>query len=92
MTRDAPLWAVVSSLGERERSHGATSVQKISTGRYEVVLERAVSGCAHSATIGPPSGQVSVSQDGTETDKITVFTTNSAGTLSDRSFHLVVVC
>ncbi len=90
--RDAPIWAVVSSLGGLDRSHGATSSRKISSGQYEVVFERSVSGCAHSATIGPPSGQVSVSQDSAEASKVTVFTTNSAGTLSDRSFHLVAVC
>ena len=83
---------MVSSRGVLERSHGVVSAGRIGSGNYRVVFERAVSGCAHSATIGPPSGQVSVSQDTIETDLVTVFTTNSSGDLSDRSFHLVAFC
>ena len=69
---------------------GGVSAER--TGVYEVVLERDVSGCAPFATIGPPSGQVSVSQDGIENDLTTIFTSNSAGALSARSFHLAVLC
>jgi hypothetical protein len=93
-----PLWAVVGSDGTLTRRNGASSSSRLSTGEYQVVFSRNVSGCAFDATIGstdtaePPAGEIGVAQRVANANGISVVTRNSAGTKADRPFHVSVDC
>jgi len=97
-------WAVVAADGTLVRSlssAGAVSVEKLTTGQYEVSFAKNVSGCAYEATIGgtanavPSQGQISVSGD-TDSDNpndVFVQTFDKTGTIAtDSPFHLYVSC
>jgi hypothetical protein len=65
---------------------------------YQVVFAREVSACAYDATIGnadttePPTGEIGVAQRAGNATAVSVVTRDSAGTKSDRPFHLNVDC
>jgi hypothetical protein len=85
-----------------------TSSTKLRTGVYVVPFDRAVRGCHRVVSLGPgpfnmlnpaatepPGGEAStanVTLVPGENKKIMVATRNSAGTLTDKHFHLVVFC
>jgi len=90
--------AVVGSLGQSVRTRGVTSVARTDVGRYQVIFDRDVRGCFYNATVGdvsavgPPGGQVTVGSLASSPNGVAVRTTNSAGDLSSRPFHLLVSC
>ncbi|MHB8392731.1 MAG: hypothetical protein ACYDBH_24645 [Acidobacteriaceae bacterium] len=98
-------WAVVEATGAIDRHSGTpgsvTVNHTASTGVYEVVFSKDVSGCAYEATIGdatnvvPAQGQISVSGD-TDSDSpndVYVQTFDKTGlTPTDSPFHLYVSC
>lgn len=93
-------FAVVrGSDGAATRSRGVTSATHTSTGRYQVIFNRDVRGCAYSANLGqvdatgPSLGQIGVSQLPSNVNGVQVRTgdANNGGAVN-RGFHLVVVC
>jgi hypothetical protein len=91
-------FAVVSNTGGLVRGRLATSASRTSEGRYQVVFDRDVRGCAYFATLGdsgadtPPSGQIGTSSLATNANGVAVRTTDASGTAADRPFHLIVSC
>ena len=91
-------WAVVSATGALSRDDGATSASNTGAGQYDVVFDRAVTGCAYAATIGdagagaPPSGITGVSQLAGNANGVRVVTRDDAGTPRNLPFHLTVNC
>jgi hypothetical protein len=91
-------FAVVSNTGGLVRGRNASSASRTGEGRYQVIFDRDVRGCAYIATLGdggsanPPSGQIGTSSLATNANGVVVRTTDFQGTDSDRPFHLVVSC
>jgi hypothetical protein len=93
----ATLSAAVSAGGIYERSNGTSTASSNhrDVGVYSVDFNRDVSTCYAIATVkGNQAGEISVETSPTmdELKRVVVFTRDSAGTLSDRPFHLIVVC
>ena len=91
------LFAVVKADGTLVRSFPAAGVTstRAGNGRYTVTFPQNVSTCAWVATIGegalvtPVAGQIAVFGNGMN---VLVDSSDSRGLLSDRAFHLVVIC
>jgi hypothetical protein len=93
------LTAVVSASGSIARSQGTTSAGRIGPGQYEVIFTQNVTECTYLATAGLQSGggvasfsQVFVLPRAGNANGVSVNTSNSAGALADRTFHLAVIC
>ena len=92
------LWAVVNADGTLERGKGVIGTSKPGTGDYRVTFNRDVAGCAYSATLDEAAaGEISVFKkevggDETTPQQVAVATRNSASTLVDKPFHLIVHC
>jgi hypothetical protein len=92
------LWAVVTSNGTLIRGSSGTSASELATGQYLVGLNRDVSGCAYSATIGSTStgtahGSIDVASFSLSANGVTVDTFAPGGvTATPEPFHLMVVC
>ncbi|MCU1531653.1 MAG: hypothetical protein JWO49_1224 [Arthrobacter sp.] len=85
--------------GTRVRGSGVVSSLRFSAGTYQVIFNGNVAGCAYIATIGEgdasgaqPPGEITVAPRLGNNRGVFVTTHNSAGALSDRDFHLVVIC
>jgi len=81
------------------RGVGIRSSAPLGVGYYEVIFRRNVSNCVYVATIGvpgndsvPPPGEISVASRFGKPRGVFVSTYNSAGVLTNKGFHLVVVC
>lgn len=93
-------FAVVDSNGTRVRGRGTTSTARTGPGRYQVVFDADIRGCAYFATAGDPSAgpppqntQISVSSLASNVNGVAVRTENGGtGAEVDRPFHLVVLC
>jgi hypothetical protein len=91
-------FAVVSSAGIVARSRGLSSAVRTNTGRYQVIFNRDVRGCAYVATtgsigaVGPPAGVAAVSSLASNVNGVAVRTFDTTGSFANRSFHLVVNC
>jgi hypothetical protein len=90
--------AVVTAGGLLARGRGVTSAARSATGRYQVIFDRDVRGCAYLASLGdvgaanPPLGQVSTSALVSNVNGVAVRTTTSNGNNANRAFHLAVSC
>ncbi len=103
-SKSRPLWAVVSADGSLIRQHGAVSARQLfrpgKLGSYQVTLNRNVTGCAFTATIGrvnsapknPQPGEIGVAYRNGSSKSVYVKTRASDGAEADRSFHLAVLC
>ena len=94
-----PIFAVVNSDGTLARGVATSSTLRQSAGTYRVTFTRDVSDCAFTGTLGnagggfPPSGTVGIAFSDTATpNDIYVETRNTAGALTDASFHVDVAC
>ncbi len=82
----------------RGRGYGPNPVARIGDGRYQVVFDADVRGCAYVATIGDPSaagapgGEISTSSVGSNVNAVAIRTERSDGQPADRPFHLVLSC
>ena len=91
-------WAVVTGDGLLARGRGTSSVARTGVGRYQVIFDGDVRGCAYSATVGdasaagPPGGEISTSSLGSNINAVSVRTENSNGVLVDKPFHLILSC
>jgi hypothetical protein len=93
-------YAVVTGGGQLVRGRDVSSAARTGDGRYQVIFNSDVRGCAYFATIGDPSAagppqnsQISVSSLGSNVNGVSVRTENgNNGTEANRSFHMIVMC
>jgi hypothetical protein len=92
-------FAVVNGGGQLVRGRGITSVARTADGRYQVILDGDVRGCAYIATIGDPSAagppqnsQISVGSLASNVNGVAVRTETGAGVEQNKPFHLIVTC
>jgi hypothetical protein len=92
-------FAVVNAGGQQVRFRGTTSTARTAEGRYQVIFNRDVRGCAYYGTIGgptaaapPDNGQITVSGLGSNVNGVDVRTTGANGNDANKPFHLLVIC
>jgi hypothetical protein len=92
-------FAVVNAGGQQVRGRGTTSTARTAEGRYQVIFDSDVRGCAYHATIGgptaaapPDNGQITVSSLGSNVNGVDIRTTGANGNDANKPFHLVVLC
>jgi hypothetical protein len=92
------LDAVVGNNGVKARGAHVASTKRISTGLYEVVFNQNVKLCAYTASIGTTSagaatpGTITVASRANKANGVLIRTEDTTGALSDRGFHLGVIC
>jgi hypothetical protein len=97
------LFAVVNAVAApptlvATQSFRATSVTRLGLGLYLVDFDRSVTNCAYSVTQGDPgvgsapAGFVGVTGRAGDVNGLFIATYNSAAALTDRSFHVHVMC
>jgi hypothetical protein len=92
-------FAVVNAGGQQVRARGTTSSARTAEGRYQVIFDLDVRGCAYYATVGgrtaaapPGSGEISVSALAANVNGVDVRTGDQNGNDENRPFHLLVLC
>jgi hypothetical protein len=92
-------FAVLNAGGQQVRARGTTSAARTAEGRYQVIFDADVRGCAYYATIGgptaaapPDNGQITVSGLGSNVNGVDIRTTGANGNDANKPFHLVVLC
>ena len=93
-------FAVVNAGGQLVRGRDVSSVARTGDGRYQVIFNADIRGCAYFATVGdasaaapPQNSQISVSSLGTNANGVAVRTENgNNGSEANRPFHLIVMC
>jgi hypothetical protein len=93
-------YAVVNGGGQLVRGRDISSVARTAAGRYQVIFNADIRGCAYFATVGDPSAaappqnsQISVGSLGSNVNGVAVRTENgNNGSEADRPFHLIVMC
>jgi len=91
-------YAVVTGAGVMARGRGVSSVARTAPGRYQVIFDRDVRGCAYFASIGdvgaatPGMGDIATRALGSNVNGVWVQTDSQAGSAADRPFHLLVPC
>jgi hypothetical protein len=96
----AARFAVVNDNGQLVRGRDVSSVARTSDGRYQVIFNGDVRGCAYFATVADPSAaappqnsQISAGSLGSNVNGVAVRTENgNNGTEANRPFHLIVMC
>jgi hypothetical protein len=92
------LWGVIDTDGSLVRGAGVTSTSRTAAGAYHVVFNQDVSDCGYLATLGRTGAEVAQGGEiGTgglpETPNgVWVRTRDSAGNLTDLSFHIAIAC
>jgi hypothetical protein len=99
VAQGATHFAVVNAAGQQVRARGTTSAARTAEGRYQVILDRDVRGCAYYATVGGPTaaappgnGMISVSSLASNVNGVDIATENPQGQPTNRPFHLLVLC
>jgi hypothetical protein len=92
-------YAVVNGGGQLVRGRDISSVARTGDGRYQVIFNADVRGCAYFATVGDPSAagppqnsQISVSSLASNVNGVAVRTENGTGQEQNTPFHLIVMC
>jgi hypothetical protein len=93
-------YAVVTDGGQLARGRDISSVARTGDGRYQVIFNADIRGCAYFATVGhesaagpPQNSQISVSSLATNVNGVSVRTENgNNGSEANRPFHLIVMC
>jgi hypothetical protein len=92
-------FAVVNGGGQLVRGRDVSSAARTGDGRYQVIFNADIRGCAYFATVGDPSAagppqnsQVSVSSLASNVNGVAIRTENGAGAEQNRPFHLIVMC
>jgi hypothetical protein len=93
-------YAVVNATGQLARGRDISSVARTGDGRYQVIFNADIRGCAYFATVGdasavapPQNSQITVSSLGTNVNGVDVRTENGNNSNeADRPFHLIVMC
>src|SRR3954469_4059534 len=99
LTHGSAHFAVVNAGGQQVRARGTTSSARTAEGRYQVIFDRDVRGCAYYATVGgptaaapPDNGQITVSGLGPNVAGVDIRTTGANGNDANKPFHLLVLC
>jgi hypothetical protein len=99
VTHGSTHFSVVNAGGQQVRGRGTTSASRTAEGRYQVILDQDVRGCAYYATVGGPSAaappdnaQITVSGLATNVNGVDIRTENSNGIETNKPFHLLVLC
>lgn len=81
----------------RGQSYGAASAERLATGIYQVCFNARITNGTYNATIGlpgnegePPAGEINVVGRFATNNCLYIQTYNSAGTHTDRGFHVTV--
>lgn len=93
-------YAVVSGGGQLARGRDISSVARTGDGRYQVIFNADIRGCAYFATVGdtsaaapPQNSHITVSSLASNANGVAVRTENgNNGAEADRPFHLIVMC
>jgi hypothetical protein len=91
-------YVVATGAGVAARGRGVSSVTRTSEGRYQVIFDRDVRGCAYFATIGdiggagPGTGFIATRQLPSNVNGVVVITDGPNANPADRPFHLIVPC
>jgi hypothetical protein len=92
-------FAVVNAGGQQVRARGTSSAARTAEGRYQVIFDKDVRGCAYYATVGGPTaaappgnGLVSVSSLASNVNGVDITTENQNGAPTNKPFHLLVLC
>ena len=93
-------YAVVNGGGQLVRGRDVSSVARTGDGRYQVIFNADVRGCAYFATVGsetaagpPQNSQISVGSLGSNVNGVAVRTENgNNGSEANRPFHMIVMC
>ncbi len=98
LSHGAARFAVVNGGGQIVRGRSAQAA-RTAAGRYQVIFDSDIRGCAYFATIAdasaaapPQNSHISVSSLATNVNGVAVRTENGGGVEQDRPFHLVVFC
>jgi hypothetical protein len=92
------LWAVMNASGSISRGAGTVSAGRLGAGTYEVIFNQNVTNCAFAGSVGGAAddpgnpGAVATARRTGNANGVRVETRNLAGALTDRGFHLLVVC
>jgi hypothetical protein len=93
------FYAVVGNTGGLARGFQATGAHQLATGTYQVDFSQNITGCAYLGTIGltgslgaSAPGEITVVGRAGDANGVFVQTFNSAGTLTNLSFHLGILC
>ena len=99
VTHGSAHFAVVNAGGQQVRARGTTSAARTAEGRYQVIFDRDVRGCAYYGTIAgptaaapPDNGQITLSGLGSNVNGVDVRTTGANGNDANKPFHLLVLC
>ena len=99
VTAGSTHFAVVNAGGQGVRGRGTSSVARTAEGRYQVIFDADVRGCAYYATIGgptaaapPDNGQITVSGLASNVNGVDIRTTGATANDANKPFHLVVLC
>jgi hypothetical protein len=99
ISHGAARFSVVNASGQQVRGRGATTVSRTAAGRYQLIFDANMRGCAYFATIGgptatapPDNGQITVSSLASNVNGVDVRTTGANGNDANKPFHLVVLC
>jgi hypothetical protein len=98
-TTPARVFAAINADGTKLRGKAVASTAHLSTGTYDIRFNRNISTCAWTATVGigsfggstGPAIVTATGRAGTN-NGLFVNTYNTAGTLTDEAFLVVVVC
>ena len=93
-------YAVVNANGQVVRGRDISSVARTGDGRYQVIFNADIRGCAYFATVGsetaagpPQNSQISVGSLASNVNGVAVLTENgNNGAQANRPFHLIVMC
>jgi hypothetical protein len=93
------FYAVVGSTGGLARGFQVTGAHQLATGTYQVDFAQSITGCAYLGTIGltgstgtSAAGEITVVGRAGDAKGVFVQTFNSAGALTNLSFHLGILC
>jgi hypothetical protein len=94
-------WAVVTGPGLLARGKGlsANPVARTGVGRYQIVFDADIRGCAYLATVGdasaagtPQGSMITTSSVASNVNAVAVRTENQNGSPVDRPFHILLSC
>jgi hypothetical protein len=93
-------YAVLNANGQLARGRDVSSVARTADGRYQVIFNADIRGCAYFATVGsetaagpPQNSQISVGSLASNANGVAVLTENgNNGAQANRPFHLIVMC
>jgi hypothetical protein len=99
VTFGAARFAVVNAGGQQVRGRGTSSAARTAEGRYQVIFDADIRGCAYYATVGGPTaaappgnGLISVSSLASNVNGVDITTENQNGANTNKPFHLLVLC